>query len=94
MSGFNDRRQGRILQEFEQAFFDTLKNVVVSQDKEFAIDYCLLLVPNYVEESLIIPKLENVLQQVPKESFEVFRVLTEKLEKLKLNKALKSFASN
>lgn len=94
MLGFNDRYQINILQDFKQLFFDNLKSVIVSQDKEFAIDYCSFLVPMYAEESWVINELEKILPQIPQENFEVLRKLTESLENLKLSQAFKSLSSN
>lgn len=65
--------------------------VIENKNREYAADFCEFLVPNYVEEGIVIEKINAVLPVVPEERVEVTRMYREQVDtltRLKNGKAL------
>ena len=82
MAGFNDLRQKQILEPFGYLFFDNLQQVALTKDREFVIDYVSDLIPNYMGSSWVLEKLKSSLESFPKDQFEAYRLLKERLDVL------------
>ena len=83
MSGFNVERQKNILEEYGIKFFDNVLRIISEKDKEYYIDFSAYLVPAYMEEDLLIEKLEETIAKLPEDKFEIAREFRETIDGLK-----------
>jgi len=80
MEGFNIGRQSEILNQYGDYFFNEILNQLATTDKEYSKDFCEYLVPYYWIEEAVIEKLEEIIQKIPQDRFEITRSFRERIE--------------
>mmetsp|Transcript_26000 Transcript_26000/g.25594 ORF Transcript_26000/g.25594 Transcript_26000/m.25594 type:complete len:212 (+) Transcript_26000:1958-2593(+) len=83
MDGFNREKQADILSWCCDEYFAKVGEVINTKDKEYSKDFCFYLVPRYVEEGVVIEKLEKLLPTLPQDRFDISRGLRETIDDLK-----------
>lgn len=83
MSGFNVERQRDVLESLSEKFYEQVLPMITTRDKEFYIDFCHHLIPAYMPDSWNIERLENIIEKLPADKFEVARGFKETLDALK-----------
>lgn len=73
MSGFNRERQTEVLAEFSDKYFEKIIEIILSKDKEYAKDFCLSLVPNFIDETIVIERLQAIIPNIPADRFDIIR---------------------
>lgn len=83
LCGFNIGRQKELMNQYGQQFYDNVLKVITERDKEFYIDFCEYLIPDYMDEGWNIEKLEETIAKLPEDKFEISRNFKETVDMLK-----------
>lgn len=82
MGGFNQKRQQELLLEYCSRYFEALTGVIASTTSEYSSDFVESLLPEYVDESTLIPLVKTALANVPEGHAKITRFYTEKIDLL------------
>ena len=94
MGGFNWAHQRDLLAPYVERFFDQVRDVFRSRDKDFAQGYFGALYPSYRPDDDVIGRTEALLASLPEAESVLRRTMLEVLDDMRRARACRAFAAS
>jgi hypothetical protein len=84
--------QRELLREYDQKYFQNVRNVFKERNKEFSSTFTSTLYPHFPEEDAILVQTEDLLKTLdPKEEIIIIRSLKESIDDMKRARKCRDF---
>mmetsp|Transcript_20454 Transcript_20454/g.38292 ORF Transcript_20454/g.38292 Transcript_20454/m.38292 type:complete len:98 (-) Transcript_20454:308-601(-) len=83
MKGFIQKSQSELLKPYAEIYFTLLPSIFSSRSPQFAANFVVNLLPDFMEESQLIISLSSALQSVPAELPSVKKYFLDRLNFLR-----------